>query len=201
MIDKKILDLTEGLTYIVAKSWHLLIEDIESETYFTVGDEYVNNPQMNIFLYDSDGNEYVAEVTKYYDGDYELHFDNVHPTGFNERQRNVTKIKSSSYVKSASGVKLYVEYYPYERYGGGKKKKINITGTDLRDALYKMVSNMMLYLYPEDIEDDNMTAEEILESIESSNGDGCDYITKLENKTTGEILLSGFDEDDEIEEW
>ena len=199
MISQKILKLTGGLAYIVSKSWNDLVDDIEFETNFVVGSEYVSNPQKHIFLYDPDGEEYEAEVTKYYDGDYELRFDNVHQTGFNERQRNI--VKSSSYVRSASGVKLYVEYYPYERYGGGKKKKVNITGTDLRDALYKMVSNMMLYLYPEDIEDDDMTAEEILESIESSNGDGCDYITKLENKTTGELLLSGFDEDDGIEEW
>lgn len=202
MISQKILKLTGGLTRIVSKSWDDLVDDIKFETKFVVSSEYVSNPQKHIFLYDVDGEEYVAEVTQYYDGDYELLFDNVHPTGFNERQRNVVKsVKSSSYVRSASGVKLYVEYYPYERYGGGKKKKVNITGTDLRDALYKMVSKLMLYLYPEDIEDDDMTAEEILESIESSNGDGCDYITKLENKTTGELLLSGFDEDDEIEEW
>lgn len=204
----KISELALGMEVLVGQTWSKLVESIYDNTEFIVDFEYIDNPQKHIFLIDPDHNEYEAEVTRYSNGQYELRVDNIHSTGRKRMDAYVgsstnteCSFKSSSYVRSASGVKLYVEYYPYERYGGGKKKKVNITGTDLRDALYKMVSNMRLYLYPEDIEDDDMTAEEILESIESSNGDGCDYITKLENKTTGELLLSGFDEDDGIEEW
>ena len=100
------------------------------------------------------------------------------------------------YYVSASGnsVTLQLTYYPYERYEQTKKKRVKISAPTLFDALVKMVDGMRLYFDSDDIEDDDMTVEEILQSIELSNGDGCDYITELKNLTTGEVLLEGYDE-------
>lgn len=42
------------------------------------------------------------------------------------------------------------------------------------------------------------TVEEIIEEIAMSNGDGCDYIFYIKNRTSGEILL---DEGEPEEDW
>ena len=106
---------------------------------------------------------------------------------------------------SASGnsVTLQLTYYPYERYGGSGKKTVKISAPTVFDALVKMVDNLRLYFDSDDIEDDEMTEEDIISTIESQNGDGCDYITELKNLNTGEILLEGYDDfaEYEDEEW
>ena len=105
-------------------------------------------------------------------------------------------------IESATGpTKLKVTYMPYERYGGDDVvKTATVSGPDLLSALKKMCDRMTLYLDSEYIEDDEMTAEDVIENIEESNGDGCDYILELTNLTTGEVLLRG-DYVPEGEDW
>lgn len=103
-------------------------------------------------------------------------------------------------IRASQGTKTTLElmYKPYERYGGsGGLRKAKISGNDLLDALSKMVDKMALYFSSEDIEDEEMTAQDVLDRIESENGDGCDYIVSLKNLTTGEQLIEAYWEDEE----
>lgn len=103
---------------------------------------------------------------------------------------------------TAKRVRLHVEYEEYERYAQGKLRRANITGSDLLDALKKMVDRMGLYLDSDEIEEEGMTAEEVINSIDMSNGDGCDFIYILKNVDTGEVYIhSDYDYDDEEQEW
>lgn len=102
---------------------------------------------------------------------------------------------------SADAVKLKVLYMPYDRYGGSDSvKSATVRGVDLLDALKKMTDHMLLYLNSEQIEEEGLTADEVIESISDSNGDGCDYIVSLTNMTSGETLIEG-DYDFEEEDW
>lgn len=56
-----------------------------------------------------------------------------------------------------------------------------------------------MYLDVEQIEEENLSPEDIVEYLESVNGDGCDYITELKNVSTGEVLIKA--EDYDSEEW
>lgn len=107
-------------------------------------------------------------------------------------------LKEASDKKSK--VKLRVTFYPYERYTSTSKKTATVSGSDLLEALSKMVDRMGLYITSEDIVGQNMTAEDVIDEIESSNGDGCDYIVSLVNVNTGEVLIEAWDEEDE-EDW
>lgn len=98
-----------------------------------------------------------------------------------------------------SQVKLRVEYEVYTRYGSGGIKRATVSGPTLLDALKKMTDNMGLYVDSEVIEENQMTAEDVIRSIDMSNGDGCDYIIQLKNLTTGEVLIHG--QDFSEEEW
>ena len=92
---------------------------------------------------------------------------------------------------------LEVEFEPYERYGRQGIKKLRAKGADLYQALCNMCDKMMLYLDSEQIQEEEMTPDDIIESIDSSNGDGCDYIFYIKNISTGEMLLQGdYTEDD-----
>lgn len=105
-------------------------------------------------------------------------------------------------VKAATendSVKLRVEYEVYERFSSGGIKRATVSGSTLLDALKKMVDKMGLYITSNDIENQNMSAEEVIERITESNGDGCDYIIQLKNLTTKEVLIQG--EDFSEEEW
>ena len=99
---------------------------------------------------------------------------------------------------STQNVKLKVQFYPYERYRGGSGiKSATVSGPDLLSALKKMVDRMNLYITSEEIDDEEMSAEEVIERIESENGDGCDLIILLKNLVTGETYISeGYEEDD-----
>lgn len=97
-------------------------------------------------------------------------------------------------------VKLKVEYYPYDRYSSTGLKRATVSGEGLRYALANMVDHMLLYLDSDQIYDEDMTADEIIQSIESSNGDGCDYIISLINLNTGETLIEAPDDYDD-EDW
>lgn len=98
-----------------------------------------------------------------------------------------------------NSVKLRVEYEVYTRNGSGGIKRATVSGPTLFDALKKLVDKMGLYITSEDIEKQKMTSEAIIENIDMSNGDGCDYIIQLKNLTTGEVLIQG--EDFSEEEW
>lgn len=97
--------------------------------------------------------------------------------------------------------RLHVEYIPYSRYGGGGNFcKGNVSGETKLEALKKLVDHMCLYLNSEEIEERGYSFDEAIDEIEGCNGDGCDYITLLENRTTGEIYIQGEDYSEE-EEW
>lgn len=96
---------------------------------------------------------------------------------------------------------LYVEYYTYGRYGTGDQfRKGNASGETKLEALKKIVDHMSLYLTSEDIEEEGYSFDEAIDQIAGCNGDGCDYIILLENRTTGEIYIQE-DYEPEEEEW
>ena len=95
-------------------------------------------------------------------------------------------------------VRLHVEYYPYERYGGSDGlKKGNISGVDKLDALKKLTDHMGLYIDSEVIEEEGYSFEDAINQIVMSNGDGCDFIVVLQDRDTGEIYFSENYEDEE----
>lgn len=88
-------------------------------------------------------------------------------------------------------ITLEVKFEVYGRYGdGGEIITAKVSGEDLRHALMRMVDRMRLYINSEDIEEKNLTVEQILDSISETNGDGCDMIYHLKNLTTGEVLIN-----------
>lgn len=102
-------------------------------------------------------------------------------------------IESSTCVKApdSDDVVLEVDYESYGRYGeGGKRVRGKCTGATLLDALKDMVDRMVLYIDSDMIEDEGYTADEVIDEILSSNGDGCDYILTLKNVTTGETYIN-----------
>lgn len=103
--------------------------------------------------------------------------------------------------EAANGrVKLYVEFYPYERYGGGSGlKKATVSGTDKLDALKKLVDHMGLYIDSEEIEEEGYSFEDCINNIAMSNGDGCDFVVVLKNKDSGEIYFQ--ENYEEEEDW
>ena len=105
------------------------------------------------------------------------------------------------YIKSNSNdVTLLLEYYPYERYYSPGKKIVKVHGLTLLDALCNMVDHLRLYFDSDDIEERDMTAEEVISKISADNGDGCDYVVKLQDLSTGKVLLEFYDPEIE-EEW
>lgn len=96
-------------------------------------------------------------------------------------------------------VKLYVEFYPYERYGGGSGlKKATVSGVDKLDALKKLVDHMGLYIDSEIIEEEGYSFDDCIKSISMSNGDGCDFINVLMDKNTGEVFIDeGYNEEED----
>ena len=113
------------------------------------------------------------------------------------------EVEEEKLKEAASGgkVTLQVTYEVYDRYGyGGRVKTAKVSGKDLRHALTRMVDKMGLYIDSEEIEEENLTVEQILDRIEMSNGDGCDFVLLLKNLTTGDVLFD-YDEADEEENW
>ena len=45
----------------------------------------------------------------------------------------------------------------------------------------------------DEIKESGWTADELIDDLESRNGDGCDYIVELRNLATGEVLLDAPD--------
>lgn len=91
-------------------------------------------------------------------------------------------------------------FEPYERYSNGGVKTATVSGPTLLDALKKMVDRMGLYFDSEEIEEEGMSAEDVIDRIYEQNGDGCDFILLLQDVNTGETYI---EEDDlyEEEDW
>ena len=104
--------------------------------------------------------------------------------------------KKSSKSKSSKNTILYVKY---EDYPDGNVKEAEIEGTDITDALTKLVGSLLVYLDTDQIADDNMTSDDIIHELGLRNGDGCDYIIELVNKSTGDTLMEY--EYEESEDW
>lgn len=116
-----------------------------------------------------------------------------------KRIRN-NQINARHVTAAANTVRLYVEFYPYERYTQTSRKTATVSGRDLLHALKKMVDRMRLYIDSDAIEDYGWTAEQVIDNIQSSNGDGCDYIVILKDINTDEVYIEAFDEM-ETEDW
>lgn len=102
-------------------------------------------------------------------------------------------------ASKAAKVKLKVTFEPYARYTSSGYKTATVSGDDLLSALKKMCDNMQLYIDSDYIEEEEMSADDVIEKIERSNGDGCDFILNLTNLTTGETLIEedgGYAEED-----
>ena len=105
------------------------------------------------------------------------------------------KIRKNINEASDNKVTLFCTFEPYERYGGGGRlKKVRATGTDNLNAISKLVDKMRLYIDSECIEEDEMTFEDVINELEASNGDGCDFIYELKDNQ-GNVYIS-----DEYEE-
>ena len=111
------------------------------------------------------------------------------------------KINESHTITEDIGDKYKVVYQPYERYRSSGVKEATFTAPTLYDALCKLCDNMLLWLDREGIEEDQMTAEDIVDDITSSNGDGCDYILKFENLSSGEVIIGDGDLEDFMDNW
>lgn len=70
-------------------------------------------------------------------------------------------------------------------YPDGNIESITVVEDTELDAFMELVDNLQVYLTSEDIEDENMAVPQIVERLQSMNGDGCDYIIFFENRTTG----------------
>lgn len=103
----------------------------------------------------------------------------------------------SSANETAQPVKLRVVFEPYERYGGGGIKTARISGTNILDALKKMTDKMTLYIDSEYIDEEGMTADEVIEKLRTDNGDGCDFIYSLSDINSGEVYIDEGDYDEE----
>lgn len=75
----------------------------------------------------------------------------------------------------------------YEMYPDGNIESITVVEDTELDAFMELVDNLQVYLTSEDIEDENMAVPQIVERLQSINGDGCDYIIFFENRTTGDV--------------
>lgn len=105
----------------------------------------------------------------------------------------IKKLPPKAPKRSAAGkpVELEVCYDKYERYKGGSLHRFKVKGENLLDALRNMTDRMRLYINSDDIEEREMKPREIIDEIESCNGDGCDYIYYIKNVATGKKLLDG----------
>lgn len=95
-----------------------------------------------------------------------------------------------------SQIKLKVIYIPYRRYEDVLPNIGHITANSFREAIIKMLSIVGMYSDKNTIEAHEqeigreMTQEELVDMLESENGDGCDFIITLMNETTGEEYIA-----------
>lgn len=111
------------------------------------------------------------------------------------RMKNKKKPRQKKSGNSSKQCTLSVKF---EDYPDGNVANAEFSGSNRLEALKALVENLLLYIDVNQIEDDEMTSEEIIESIESNNGDGCDYIIELVDKGTGEFLIDNpYDEQED----
>lgn len=95
----------------------------------------------------------------------------------------------------------------YARYGGGGNVSSKFEADSDAEALVKIMDNCM-YSYSDsngaELGDDDFimpSAESCIDRIASMNGDGCDYILKIENLDSKEVLFEADDLTMQDEEW
>jgi len=98
------------------------------------------------------------------------------------------RIKNRKKSSKTSSTKCILDVV-YEDYPDGNIVEDEFEGSSRLDALKHMVDNMLIYVDRAQIEDDAMTAEDIIQSLEERNGDGCDFIIKLTDASTHEVLM------------
>ena len=92
-------------------------------------------------------------------------------------------------IADDSSTILEVRYVPYHRYAVKPTRIIRVTGNNLLDALTNMCEVMSFYLDETGIEEAHITPEQIIQRIESENGDDCDFIYYIKDISTGDFLL------------
>lgn len=70
---------------ITGRTWEEFIDNIYKYTEFSVGSRDQERYSRFITLFDSNL-DYEAEVTKYFDGTYELILDNIHEVGYDDKE-------------------------------------------------------------------------------------------------------------------
>ena len=95
----------------------------------------------------------------------------------------------------------------YERYGSGGIVNSTFNAENDEEALCKVLEHCMYGVHDEEDREPGdegfvmPTKEQLLDRIYNSNGDGCDYILRLENADTGEVLIESEDYSEGEEEW
>ena len=97
------------------------------------------------------------------------------------------KIRMNESNNSPITLQCIVE--PYDRHIHHSVRRVTVKGETLLKALMELVDRINVYIDSEDIEDREMTAEDVVNNLKESNGDGCDMIYLLECITTGEVLI------------
>lgn len=67
----------KGHAKATGRTWSSFVEAVKSTLGYEVDSAYLRSPEQFILLY-KDGTCYEGEVTRYYDGTYELICDNIH---------------------------------------------------------------------------------------------------------------------------
>ena len=102
-------------------------------------------------------------------------------------------------------MKIRVLYIPYVRYEETSPVIGHITAASFREAFLKMLTKVRMYTDDDDIlaEEEELgrelTQDELLNIIDSQNGDGCDCIISIINEETEEVYFEdgpeyGFEE-------
>lgn len=98
-----------------------------------------------------------------------------------------------------SKVKIEAKYEVYNRYGDNPTKTVQISGVNLKDAVVKFLDRLRIFQYIGC--DYDMSLEQIISNLETSNGDGCEYIFYIKDLTDGKIVFEGSFNDEDIEDW
>ncbi len=110
------------------------------------------------------------------------------------RMKGKKKSANKAGKSSSKGSELYVKF---EDYPDGVVKEDTFEGKSRIDALKKLVDSLLLYIDVDQIESDDMTADDVINAIAERNGDGCAYIIKLVDKANNELLMDyPFEEED-----
>ena len=99
-------------------------------------------------------------------------------------------------VTAASvGCQLYVVYSKYlshnsySNYTTPPVMSATVSGDTLLTALKNLVDELNVYVDRSDIDSKGWTAGQVLQKLRITNGDMCDYIMLLEDKSTGKVYI------------